>query len=68
LVIDCEQKLGRLATIITLLKGKVKPHYYPSIDTGDYIILINDLIVINEKSIILLLTQERSFFKNKECR
>jgi large subunit ribosomal protein L13 len=53
--------LGRLATIIvTLLKGKVKPHYYPSIDTGDYIILINaDLIVINEKlSIILLLTQE----------
>jgi large subunit ribosomal protein L13 len=52
-IIDCEgQKLGRLSTIIvTLLKGKVKPHYYPSIDTGDYIILINaDLIVINEKS------------------
>jgi ribosomal protein L13 len=37
-----KDKLGRLATIIvTLLKGKVKPHYYPSIDTGDYIILIN---------------------------
>jgi ribosomal protein L13 len=54
-----DKKLGRLATIIVTLL-KVKPHYYPSIDTGDYIILINaDLIVINEKlSIILLLTQE----------
>jgi large subunit ribosomal protein L13 len=42
-IIDCKrQKLGRLATIIaTLLKGKTKPHYYPSIDIGDYIILIN---------------------------
>jgi ribosomal protein L13 len=37
-IIDCEgQKLGRLAIIVTLLKGRVKPHYYPSIDTGDYI-------------------------------
>lgn len=52
-VIDCEgYKLGRLATIIVaLLKGKVKPHYYPSIDTGDYIILVNaDSIIINEDS------------------
>jgi len=52
-IIDCkEQKLGRLATIIvTLLKGKVKPHYYPSIDIGDYIILINaDSIILNEDS------------------
>ena len=42
-IIDCEnQKLGRLATIIvTLLKGKRKPYYYPSLDVGDYIILIN---------------------------
>ena len=42
-IIDCEnQKLGRLATIIAvLLKGKVKPYYSPSIDTGDYVILIN---------------------------
>jgi len=50
-IIDCkEQKLGRLATIIvTLLKGKVKPHYYPSIDIGDNIILINaDSIILNE--------------------
>ena len=52
-LIDCKgQKLGRLATIIVpLLKGKTKPHYYPSIDTGDYIILVNaDSIIINENS------------------
>jgi large subunit ribosomal protein L13 len=52
-IIDCEgQKLGRLATIIVaLLKGKGKPHYYPSIDIGDYVILINaDSIVINQDS------------------
>jgi large subunit ribosomal protein L13 len=52
-IIDCKgQKLGRLATIIAgLLKGKGKPNYYPSIDVGDNIILINaDQIVINENS------------------
>ena len=52
-IIDCKgQSLGRLATIITsLLKGKVKPQYHPSVDTGDYVILINaDSIVINETS------------------
>ena len=49
-IIDCKgQKLGRLATIIVaLLKGKVKPHYHPSIDIGDNIILINaDSIILN---------------------
>ena len=49
-VIDCkDQKLGRLATIlVALLRGKIKPHYHPSIDTGDYIILLNaDLIILN---------------------
>jgi large subunit ribosomal protein L13 len=52
-LIDCKgQTLGRLATIITtLLKGKIKPHYYPSIDIGDYIVLINaDSIILNENS------------------
>jgi large subunit ribosomal protein L13 len=52
-IIDCKgQKLGRLATLIVkLLKGKIKPHYYPSIDVGDYIILINaDSIILNEDS------------------
>ena len=52
-IIDCTgQTLGRLATVVsTLLKGKIKPHYYPSIDIGDYIILINaNSIIINETS------------------
>lgn len=52
-LIDCKgQSLGRLATLITsLLKGKIKPQYHPSIDNGDYIILINaESIVINENS------------------
>ena len=52
-LIDCkEQTLGRLATTITsLLKGKIKPQYHPSVDTGDYIILINaNSIILNESS------------------
>jgi large subunit ribosomal protein L13 len=52
-LIDCKgQTLGRLATLITtILKGKVKPQYHPSVDTGDYIILVNaDSIIINENS------------------
>lgn len=52
-IIDCQgQKLGRLATIIAkLLKGKGKPHYHPSVDIGDHVILINaDSILINEDS------------------
>ena len=51
-LIDCkDQKVGRLATILTaLLKGKLKPQYFPSLDIGDSIILINaDLIILNEK-------------------
>jgi len=49
-IIDCKgQRLGRLSTVlVALLRGKVKPHYHPSIDTGDYIILLNaDSIVLN---------------------
>jgi large subunit ribosomal protein L13 len=52
-IINCEgQTLGRLATVVTtLLKGKTKPHYHPSIDIGDYIVLINaESIIINENS------------------
>lgn len=52
-IIDCkDQKLGRLATIlVSLLRGKVKPHYYPSIDTGDYIILLNaNSIILNPEA------------------
>lgn len=52
-IIDCKnQKLGRLATIIVkILKGKAKPTYFPSIDMGDFLILINaKYILINEKN------------------
>lgn len=52
-IIDCKgQKVGRLATIIVeLLKGKIKSHYYPSIDVGDYIILLNaNKIIVNKNS------------------
>lgn len=52
-LIDCKgQSLGRLATLITsLLKGKIKAQYHPSVDTGDYIILINaESIIVNEDS------------------
>jgi large subunit ribosomal protein L13 len=52
-IIDCEeQKLGRLATIlVALLRGKIQPHYHPSIDTGNYIILLNaESIIVNEAS------------------
>jgi large subunit ribosomal protein L13 len=42
-IIDCKDKqLGRLSsTIIPLLTGKSKSVYHPSIDVGDYVILIN---------------------------
>ena len=52
-LIDCKgQNLGRLATLITsLLKGKIKPQYHPSVDTGDYIVLINaESIMVNDDS------------------
>ena len=52
-IIDCkDQKLGRIATVIvSLLKGKEKPHYYPAVDVGNYVILINaDSIIINKDS------------------
>ena len=52
-IIDCEkQKLGRLATIlVALLRGKIKSHYHPSMDTGDYIILLNaNSIIVNENN------------------
>lgn len=51
-LINCHnQKLGRLASIIiALLKGKIKPQYCPSIDIGDYIVLINvKSLIFNKK-------------------
>jgi large subunit ribosomal protein L13 len=42
-VVDVSDKiLGRAASqIATLLKGKHKPMYTPSIDTGDHVVVIN---------------------------
>ena len=36
------QTLGRLATrVATMLRGKHKPIFSPSVDTGDYIVIVN---------------------------
>ena len=42
-VIDASDKvLGRLATAVAdRLRGKHKPEYTPTIDTGDYIVIVN---------------------------
>ena len=37
-----DQRLGRLATqIAMILRGKNKPTYTPSMDTGDFVIVVN---------------------------
>ena len=43
LLVDAEGKnLGRLATrVATLLRGKHKPIYTPSLDTGDHVVIVN---------------------------
>jgi large subunit ribosomal protein L13 len=42
-VVDAEGKtLGRLASeVARILRGKHKPIYSPSVDTGDYVIVVN---------------------------
>jgi large subunit ribosomal protein L13 len=42
-VIDAEgQTLGRLASqIARILRGKHKPNYSPSVDCGDYVVVVN---------------------------
>lgn len=42
-VVDAtNQRLGRLATeVARVLRGKNKPTYTPSIDTGDFVIIVN---------------------------
>ena len=42
-VVDAEGKtLGRLATeIARVLRGKHKPNYSPSVDVGDYVVVVN---------------------------
>lgn len=42
-IIDAaDQRLGRLATqIAMILRGKNKPEYTPSMDTGDFVVVVN---------------------------
>jgi len=42
-VVDgADQTVGRLATrLATILKGKHKPLYTPSLDTGDFVVVVN---------------------------
>ena len=42
-LVDANEKtVGRLATrIASVLKGKHKPIYTPSMDTGDHVIIVN---------------------------
>jgi large subunit ribosomal protein L13 len=51
-VVDAaDQRLGRLATEVAMyLRGKHKPTYTPSMDTGDFVIVINaDKIAVTGK-------------------
>ena len=51
-VVDAEgQTLGRLAsTVATVLRGKHKPIYSPSVDCGDYVIVVNaDKVAVTGK-------------------
>ena len=53
-VVDAaDQTLGRLASqVATVLRGKNKPTYTPSIDTGDYVIIVNaDKIKVTGKKL-----------------
>lgn len=42
-LVDADNKvLGRMATeIANILRGKMKPIYTPSVDTGDFVVVIN---------------------------
>nr|QES95284.1 ribosomal protein L13 [Nitzschia sp. (in: diatoms)] len=50
-ILDCKYKsLGHISTfVVSLLLGKIKFDYYPSIDNGDYIILINTKYIVLNK-------------------
>ena len=44
ILLDAEgQRLGRLATqVAMLLRGKHKPYFTPHLDTGDFVIIVNE--------------------------
>ena len=52
-VVDAtDMTLGRLASeVANVLRGKNKPIYTPTVDTGDYVIIINaEKIKVKEKN------------------
>jgi len=50
-IINCKNEhLGRISSyIIPLLIGKTKSYYYPSLDVGNYVILINIEFILFDK-------------------
>ncbi|MCL2355739.1 MAG: 50S ribosomal protein L13 [Defluviitaleaceae bacterium] len=61
-VIDAEGKnLGRLSTQIAhILRGKHKPTYSPSVDTGDYVIVVNaDKVVVTGRKL-----EQKTYVRN----
>ena len=64
-VIDAEGKtLGRLATeVAKLLRGKHKAIYTPSVDTGDYVIVVNaEKVVLTGKKLDQKLYRHHSLY------
>ncbi len=64
-VIDAEGKtLGRLATeVARLLRGKHKAIYTPSVDTGDYVIVVNaEKVVLTGKKLDQKLYRHHSLY------
>jgi len=54
-----EQKLGRVATkVATILRGKHKAIYTPSVDTGDFVVIVNaDKITVSGNK-----TKDKKYF------
>ncbi len=64
-IIDAEGKtLGRLATeVAKLLRGKHKPIYTPSVDTGDFVIIVNaEKVVLTGKKLDQKLYRHHSLY------
>ena len=63
-VVDAEgQTLGRLASqVASVLRGKNKPTYTPSMDTGDYVIVVNaDKIKVTGKKL-----EQKNYYRHSD--
>ena len=64
-VVDAaDQTLGRLASqVASVLRGKNKPTYTPSMDTGDYVIVVNaDKIKVTGKKLDQKIYYRHSYY------